>query len=302
MKIIDRIIPDSLSKHVRRWRYDLRYKRKFKELHGYELNEDNPNTFAEKIFYRKKFGNFEEMAKFADKYTVRKYVEKQIGAEYLIPILGIYEQLKIADFDDLPNKFVVKTTHGSGKNHIEIVRDKASHDLDKLIEKMNYALTLDFGFVRRELAYTKIEKRIMIESFLPSESDTPDDYKCHCFTNDEIFIGVDQGRFTEHKRSIYDENWNMTDIALNTFPPVEDCKKPVNFELMKQLVRKLAENFDYVRVDFYNINGKMFFGELTLTPANGMESLQAIKQGDNWGEKWGKLWVLDKENKLLYRN
>ena len=301
MKIIDRIIPDSLSKHVKRWRYDLRYKRKFKELHGYALNEDNPRTFAEKIFYRKKFGNFDKMAKFADKYTVREYVEKKIGSEYLIPVLGIYKQLKMTDFDELPNEFVVKTTHGSGKNHIEIVKDKSSHDLAKLIDKMNYALTLDFGFIRREIAYTKIEKRIMIEALLPCETGAPDDYKCHCFSNDEIFIGVDQGRFTEHKRSIFDENWNVTDIALNTFPPLEECQKPVNFELMKKLVRKLAEDFDYVRVDFYNINGKIFFGELTLTPANGMESLQAITLEDNWGLKWGDLWVLDKNNEQLYK-
>lgn len=296
IKLIDKLVPDSISKHVRRWVYDRRYKRKFKELHGYELNETSPKTFSEKIFYRKLHGNFDVMSTFSDKYKVRAYVEEKIGKQYLIPLLGVYDKLTIADLENLPNQFVVKTTHGSGKKHIEIVRDKSSHDLKDLVKKMNYALTLDFGYARRELWYTKIEKKIIIEEYLLSSEDAPDDYKCHCFSHNEIYIGVDKGRFQEHKRSIFDKDWKLTNISLNSFPVAENCKKPENFELMKNLAIKLAEDFDYVRVDFYNIDGRIYFGELTLSPANGMEILEPRE----YAELWGKLWKLDTNNRNLY--
>jgi len=298
IKIIDQLIPNSISKHLRRWRYDRRYKRKFKELHGYELNETAPTTYAEKIFYRKRYGNFDALSKFSDKYNVREYVQSLIGDEYLIPLLGVYEQLSLNDLKHLPNKFVVKTTHGSGKKHIEIVRDKSSHDLTGLVKRMNHALTLDFGYDRRELWYTKIEKKIVIEEFLECEKDVPDDYKCHCFSNNEIFIGMDRGRFDGHKRSVFDKDWQLTNISLNNFPAVGECEAPKNFELMKELALKLATPFDYVRVDFYNINGKIYFGELTLSPANGMEILEPLEAAEHWGE----LWEMDVTNKDLYLN
>lgn len=293
IKLIDRLIPNSLSKHFRRWKYDRRYKRRFKEVHGYELNEHDPKTFHDKIFYRKRYGNFEELAKYSDKYKVRTYVERKIGSEYLIPLLGIYDYLTLDDLKELPNKFVVKTTHGSGKKHIEIVQDKLQHDLSSLVKKMNYALTLDFGYDRRELWYTKIQKKIIIEAFLESEEDVPDDYKCHCFNNNGLFISVDRGRFKEHKRSVFDENWHLTNISLNSFLPVGVIKKPKNFELMKELARNLSEDFDYIRVDLYNVDGKIYFGELTLSPANGMEVLKPQKEAN----LWTKLWKLDTEHK-----
>ncbi|MBL4900038.1 MAG: hypothetical protein JKX76_10445 [Colwellia sp.] len=296
VKLIDKLVPNSVSKHLRRWRYEHRYKRKFKELHGYELNEASPKTFAEKLFYRKRYGNFDELSKFSDKYKVRDYVENKIGKQYLIPLLGVYDQLTLDDLSHLPNQFVVKTTHGSGKKHIEIVHDKSSHNLKKLVKKMNYALTLDFGYDRRELWYTKVEKKIVIEEFLISTKDVPDDYKCHCFGGNSIYISVDIGRFQDHKRSVFDENWTLTDISLNCFPPVGDYKAPINFELMKSLALKLASPFDYIRVDFYNIDGKIYFGEMTLSPANGMEILEPRK----YETLWGKLWKLDKKNQLLY--
>ena len=265
-------------------------------MHGYELNETAPKTFSEKLFYRKRYGNFDAMSKFSDKYNVRSYVEEKIGSQYLIPLLGVYERLKLDDMAMLPNQFVVKTTHGSGKKHIEIVRDKSSHDLKGLVKRMNHALTLDFGYDRRELWYTKIEKKIVIEEFLLSDEDVPDDYKCHCFGEHDMYIGVDRGRFQEHKRSIFDKDWKLTNISLNIFSPLGVCDTPPNFELMKTLALKLSEPFDYARVDFYNINGVIYFGELTLCPANGMEILEPRKYADLWGD----LWKLDKKNKSLY--
>lgn len=296
IKLIDKLVPNSLSKHFRRWRYDRRYKRKFKELHGYELNQVSPKTYAEKIFYRKFNGNFKAMSNFSDKYKVRAYIEEKIGKEYLIPLLGAYDRLTLDDLAELPNQFVVKTNHGSGKKHIEIVRDKSSHNLEELVKKMNYALTLDFGYDRRELWYTEIEKKIIIEEFLRSDEDVPDDYKCHCFGGNEIYISVDRGRFQDHKRSVFDKDWALTNISLNSFPPLSVCKKPDNFKLMKVLALKLATEFDYVRVDFYNINGKVYFGEFTFSPANGMEILEPREYADIWGN----LWKLDSKNQKLY--
>lgn len=296
IKLIDKLIPHSLSKHFRRWRYDQRYKRKFAQLHGYELNTTSPKTYAEKIFYRKQHANFEAMSFFSDKYKVRTYVEEKIGKQYLIPLLGVYDKLKLEDLADLPNQFVVKTTHGSGKKHIEIVHDKSSHDLKGLVTKMNHALTLDFGYERRELWYTKISKKIIIEKHIVPTGETPDDYKCHCFSNNEMYIAVDKDRSHGHKRSVFDKNWNLTEISLSSFPPVGSCEKPENFELMKELALILSQDFDYVRVDFYNLAGKIFFGELTFAPANGMGILEPREYADLWGD----LWQLDVNNPKLY--
>lgn len=162
---------------------------------------------------------------------------------------------------------------------------------------MNHALTLDFGYDRRELWYTKIEKKIVIEEFLLCDEDVPDDFKCHCFGGTNIFIGVDRGRFQGHKRSVFDENWGLTNISLNSFPALGECTKPKNFDLMKELALKLSQPFDYVRVDFYNINGKIYFGEMTLSPANGMEILTPSESANLWGD----LWEIDHNNKELYR-
>lgn len=296
VKFFDKLVPNSLSKHLRRWRYDRRYKRKFKQLHGYDLNVISPQTYAEKIFYRKFNGNFKEMSNFSDKYKVREYIENKIGKQFLIPLLGVYDHLTLGDLVDLPNQFVVKTNHGSGKKHIEIVHDKSSHDLEGLVKKMNYALTLDFGYDRRELWYTKIDKKILIEEHLIPNGDAPDDYKCHCFSNNEIFIAVDRDRSQGHKRSVFDENWALTDISLSSFPSIGTCDEPKNFDLMKSLALTLSEDFDYVRVDFYNLNGKIFFGELTFAPANGMGILEPKQYADLWGE----LWKLDIKNEALY--
>ena len=296
IKLIDKLIPNSITKYFKRWIYDRRYQRKFMEVHGYALNEESPSTFSEKLFYRKQYGNFEEMAKFSDKYAVRAYVESKIGKPYLIPILGVYKKLTLNDMDKLPNQFVVKTTHGSGKKHIEIVLDKKSHNLKSLIEKMNHALTLDFGYERKELWYTKIDKKIIIEQLLPNSGAGPDDYKFHCFGNEKMYIVLDRGRFKEHKRSVFDENWQLTKVTLNSYPALDNIDKPINFDIMKTLAETLSADFDYIRVDFYNIKGKIYFGELTFSNANGMSKLSP----ENFDRLWGDLWNIDHENRQLY--
>lgn len=295
-EFIKAIITPTLLHYYQICVYELLKNNMFEKYYGYRLNIKNPETFSEKIFFRKYFGNNEVMANYADKYKVRDFVRDKIGEEYLIPLYGVYDKLTIDDLEKLPEKFVVKTNHGSGDLHIEIVKCKSSHDLKMLVHKMNHALTLNYGYAAHERYYSFIERKIIIEKYMEGSNGELSDYKFHCFKGTGHFVAVDEGRFVEHLRSVYDENWNLTDIKLNDFKPIGYRDKPKNFELMQELALKLASDFDYVRVDLYNVNGNIYFGEITQTPANGLERITPIK----YAKIWGEMWKMDVNNKELY--
>jgi len=275
-------------------------KKKFKKIHSYELNLKKPKTFNEKIQYRKVYGNHKFMSLIADKYRVRKYVKDRIGEEYLIPLLAVYDRITVEDLKKLPNQFVIKTNHGSGKNHIEIVRNKIEVNLEELALKMNKALKENFGYGTYQDFYSLIEPKIMVEELLLDNNQIPEDYKFHCFKNkgnNKIFIQVDKGRFDKHKRNLYDENWGFIEMKHNSiYLHSKPMKEPNNFSEMKKLAISLLEDFDYIRVDFYSINGKIYFGELTQTHGNGFEEFEPLC----WDEIWGKFWELEYDNRQLY--
>ncbi|MGF1756328.1 hypothetical protein L4C33_22455, partial [Vibrio makurazakiensis] len=278
---------------MKKLKYELFRGRLFKKKHGYPLNISSPTTFNEKIYYRKYYGNHEEMALIADKYKVRELVSKRIGAEYLIPLLGVYDKFSISDWDDLPEQFVLKTNHGSGFNHIQIVTNKQKENPYAIIEKMNKALKDDFGSISHEPFYEKIDRVILAEKYLDSGLMVPDDFKFHCF-EDEMFIQIDRGRYGSHSRSIYDHNWNEMDYKLNSsYPKINGIMPPINLSKMIELAKCLADNFDYIRVDFYNLDGKIYFGELTQTHGNGLEDFKPTLVDREWGD----YWKLDKDNK-----
>lgn len=285
-----------IKKKIKSLYYEMTLHKKFKEYHGYELNLKNPKTYNEKIYFRKYFGNFEKMALIADKYEVRKYVKEKIGEEYLIPLYGVYDKFTVDDWNKLPNSFVIKTNHGSGLNHIHIVKDKSNENGNEVVRKFQKALSEEFGLIGHQPFYRKINRKVIVEKYIESGRMTPDDYKLHCF-KDKIFIQVDRGRYEKHQRSVFDCKWNELNFKLNSkYEHIEDCDKPQNLEEMITLAKKLAKDFDYIRVDFYNVNGKILFGELTQTHGNGTEDFKPTKMDEIWGE----YWELDKDNKDLY--
>jgi len=296
-KLLRLITPNALYIFLRRSKYRIYRERDFKKNHGYELNLKDPKTFSEKLYYRKYYGNFDNMALFADKYRVRNYVSDKVGSEYLIPLLGVYKQFKHSDWEALPDKFVLKSNHGSGPNHLLIVTKKENEDVNLAVEKFERALKESFGIIKQEPFYARIDKLIIAEQYLDSDALTPNDYKFHCF-KDKIFIQVDSDRYEEHKRSIFDISWNRMNFRLDSnFPEVDDCLPPENLDTMVKIAQKLSEDFDYIRVDLYNINGRIYFGELTQTHGNGTEDFEPV----SIDREWGDLWNLDKDNERLYQ-
>ncbi|CAH6889226.1 conserved hypothetical protein [Vibrio chagasii] len=289
-------LPEPIATKLRCWKYELTRNHNFKKYHNYNLCINKPNTFSEKIYYRKYFGNHLFMAEKADKYLVRNYVEKKIGKEILIPLLGCHDFLDEKIWESLPEKFVLKTNHGSGPDHIEIVKSKRKSNKKLIIEKMNKAVKQSFGKLNHQPFYDLIERKIIVEEYLETELETPDDYKFHVFKN-TIFIQVDVGRYTEHKRSFYDVNWDRLDLKINSKYEFACKNKPDNLDSMIDIARTLAQDYDYVRVDLYNVNGKIYFGEITQTHGNGTENFEPASKD----LEWGRLWILDESNKSLYK-
>ncbi|MGS0692281.1 ATP-grasp fold amidoligase family protein [Shewanella sp. 30m-9] len=295
--LLKKIIPDFLLDIIKKYKYRVNRGRDFFKNHGYELNIKDPKTFSEKLYYRKYYGNFDNMALFADKYKVRDYVSEKVGSEYLIPLLGVYKSFSHEDWRKLPEKFVLKSNHGSGANHLQIVTNKQSEKVGSVIKKFDRALKESFGIIKQEPFYARIDKLIIAEQYLESETLTPNDYKFHCF-RDKIFIQVDSDRYEGHKRSIFDVNWNKMNFRLDSkFSAVSDCSPPENLAEMIEIAKKLSEDFDYIRVDLYNVNGKIYFGELTQTHGNGTEDFKPNRVDREWGD----YWELDRENKELYQ-
>ncbi|MDW1579752.1 MULTISPECIES: ATP-grasp fold amidoligase family protein [unclassified Vibrio] len=269
----------------------------FRKIHGYELDLQHPKTFSEKIFYKKKFGNIDAMALIADKVAVRDYVKEKVGEQYLIDIVGVYEHIDVECFESFPNSFVIKTNHGSGSSHIEIVQDKMNCDVEDIISKFELAKSLNKGSFD-EVFYTKINRKILVEKYIGRKDTTPNDYKFHCFNSGKVFVQIDTNRYQGHSRAFYDENWKKLNIKIKpSIPDAGDIMKPNNFSEMLDIAKTLSADFDYIRVDLYNVEGKIYFGELTQTHGGGLEKFSS--QDDDL--LWGSYWELDLKNNWLYK-
>lgn len=273
---------------------------------GYILNLDNPVTMNEKINYRKINGNFEFYANNADKYKVRNYVEKKIGKEYLIPMLGVYNKLVLEDLDKLPSKYILKANHGAGGALHEIIFDNKTIDKEKIVKKINDSLKIDYGSRRGEKYYSVIKRKILAEELIGNPKEELADYKFHCFNSEKngfkTFIQyISERNMQENKYRVacYDSNWKKLDISFTSKGEKieKDIKVPLNFSKMVEVAKKLSEDYDYVRVDLYNVDGKIYFGELTHTPGNGFLNFESIALD----KKIGDMWEIQVENKLLYK-
>ncbi|MCK4664762.1 MAG: glycosyl transferase [Bacteroidales bacterium] len=240
---------------------------KYKKVFGKYPNLKNPTTFNEKMQWKKLYDRRDIYTTISDKCAVREYVADRIGEQYLVPIFGVYNNVDSIPFGTLPITFVIKPTHSS--NRVRIVRNINEENLYKIKKECKKWMKENYYYYGKEWQYKNINPQIIIEKMLiDSNGEIPLDYKFHCFNSKIEFIQVDIGRFKEHKRNFYNVEWEFMPVRL-IYNNANAIEKPNKFNEMILLAEKLAKDFNYIRVDFYNINGKIFFGELTIEPESG---------------------------------
>ena len=237
---------------------------------GKRLNIIDPKSFNEKLQWLKLNDRKPEYRIYVDKYAVRSYIAETIGEEYLIPLIGVYDKVEEIDWDSLPDKFVLKCTHGSGSNII--CPDKNKLNIEEAKKKLKKWMNKNWYWFGREWPYKDVVPRMICEEFISDSNDTPDDYKVLCFNGKAKLIEVHIDRYGDHRQDFYDENWNKTKISQD--PPMSDFvyNKPKKFQEMIKLSEKLAANMIHVRIDWYIIKDKLYFGEITFYDGSGFVS------------------------------
>ncbi len=237
---------------------------------GKQLDLENPQTFNEKIQWLKLYDSTPLKTKLADKYLVRDWVKEKIGEEYLIPLLGVWENFDDIDFDKLPDKFVLKANHGSAWNII--VTDKNSFDKKSAKKNFDKWLRTDYSLKSFETHYRNIKPLIIAEEYIEADDGDLKDYKFLCFNGEVKYVWVDKDRYKHHKRNLYDINWNLVPEKISEnhiYENFSPCAKPYNFEKMLKFANIMSKDFPFVRVDFYENDNKLYFGEMTFTSASG---------------------------------
>lgn len=268
-------------------------KMKWKLYMDYPLNLDNPQTFNEKIQWQKLHDRKPEYTKMVDKYEAKEYVAGIIGREHIIPTIAVYDRVEDIDFDALPNQFVLKCTHDSGG--IVICKDKAKLDIEAAKKKLRKGLKTDFYYQTREWPYKGVKPRIIAEQYIEDKSDGDlKDYKWLCFDGEPkvMLIATDRGSKTEHtKLDYFDMDFNHLPFCHAGYPnAVKKLEKPLAFDTMRELATKLSKGMMQVRIDFYDIKGKVYFGEITFFNAGGR--LPFVPR--EWDYKFGSFMTLPK--------
>lgn len=256
----------------------------FKAYQGKKLNIDKPITFNEKLQWLKLYDRNPQYTMLSDKYCVREYIKKTIGEEYLIPLLGVWDNAKDIDFTTLPNEFVLKCNHDSGS--VIICHNKEKLNIDKTITTLNKSLHKQYFWKSREYNYKNIKPRILAEKLMVDlESNELRDYKYFCFNGEPIFVQVDIGRFSNHIRNFYDMEWNFIQVSYGCRNDENVIiKKPKQHDQMIYLAKILSKGRPHVRVDFYVVNEKVFFGELTFHHGGGAMIVEPKEYDYIWGE------------------
>lgn len=245
---------------------------KFYTRMGQRLNLEDPKTFSEKLQWLKLHDRRPEYTTMVDKSLVKDYVAERIGSEYVIPTLGVWDRFEDIDFGVLPDQFVLKCTHDSGG--LVICRNKAQFDWEAAREKINQCLKTNYYYHCREWPYKNVKPRILAEGYMEDAAQGElRDYKFFCFHGEPklLFIATDrQTAGEETKFDFFDMDFQHLDLRNGHPNAVVPPEKPVNFEKMKELAAVLSKNIPHLRVDFYEVNGKVYFGELTFSHWSGM--------------------------------
>lgn len=246
--------------------------KRFEKKLGYKPNLKNPTTYNEKLQWLKLNWYDPIAVQCADKYEVRKFVRQRVGEEILNEFYNVYESVDEIDIDELPDKFVLKGTHGSGFNII--CTDKSKMNWEAEFKKMKRWLRINYYYQNREWVYKDIKPRIICEAYLEQEEGNElRDYRFFCFNGEPKFIAVDFSIIDKSKtrRNLYDLQWNLIDAEIS-YPKEMNIKvdKPQKLDEMIQLSKKLSAGFPHARIDYYYINNRIYFGEITFFHQSGM--------------------------------
>ena len=261
----------------------------FRQLIGSELNLDQPKTFNEKLQWLKLYDHNPEYTRMVDKYEAKKYVADIIGDEYIIPTLAVYNNTSEIDLDALPDKFVLKCTHDSGS--VAICKDKKIFKKDEAFAMLEKGLSKNYFWQNREWPYKNVKPRIIAETYLEDiETLELRDYKFFCFDGEvkALFIAEDRQEDEETKFDFFDADFRHLDIR-NGHPNADvPPAKPYSFDRMKEMAERLSQGIPHLRVDFYEANGKIYFGELTFSHWSGFTPFEPEEWDLRFGE-WLKL-------------
>lgn len=290
-RIIDKII---LSLCARNFFWFLSDKAYLKMLYrikiGKKLDLKEPKTFNEKLQWLKLYDRKPEYVKMVDKYEVRNYVKEKIGEEYLIPLLGVYNNFDDIKFDELPDQFVIKCTHDSGG--LVICKNKNELDIKKARKKINKCLKRNYYYNGREWPYKNIKPRIIIEKYMiDAKTKVLNDYKFFIFNDKFIYSFICSDRTKLLKFTFFDKNGKFMNFTQDDCPNDPKAVKPKNYNEMIFLAERLAKGIPQVRVDFYEVNGKIYFGEMTFFDSSGFGKFEP----EEWDLKIGKMLKLPKK-------
>ena len=263
-------------------------KKKFKIMMGYELNLACPKTFNEKLQWLKLHNRRPEYTMMVDKYKVREYIADKLGEEYLIPLLGVWDDPDEIDFDKLPNQFVLKCNHNSGLGMC-ICKDKSKLDISAVKKGLRKGLEQDYFLPGREWPYKNVPRKIICEKYMKMEGCSElTDYKYMCFNGKVKCVFVCSERFSADglKITIFDRNWSALPVKRDYLKSDKNIPMPKFHHKMMELAEVLSEGIPFIRVDFYEINNHIYFGELTFFPASGFEKFTP----EEWDYKLGE-WI-----------
>ena len=249
----------------------------YRKKMGKDLNLENPIEFNEKLQWLKLYDRNPLYTKLVDKYEVKNYITNTLSEEYVIPLLGVYDKINQINFDNFPDKFVLKTTHDSGT--IVICTNKEKFNKKAALKKLKKRLKRKYYYLWREWPYKNIKPKIIVEPFIIDKNGQLNDYKFFCFNgkSDYVMVCIDRD-IGKTKFYYYDRNWQLQKEMSEDASKVSDnfnLPKPNNLNEMFEIAEKLSKGFPFVRIDLYNVDGKIYFGEFTFYPSAGFDKDRA---------------------------
>ena len=248
---------------------------------GKKPNLDTPRSFSEKMNWLKLHDRRNIYTTMADKYAAKAFVAERIGSEFVVKNYGVYDRWEDIDFNLLPNQFVIKGTHDSGGAFV--CKDKSTFDFNKVEQRIKHNLRINYFYPLREWPYKNIKPRIIVDQLLDEHSGHElRDYKFWCFNGKPTYMYItNKGKVI--KENFYDMDFNPVSINHGFERTIPEYEKPSNFDKMKELATQLSAGIPFVRVDFFNVDGKIYFGEFTFYDWGGMRPFR-----NDWDEKIGQ--------------
>ncbi len=249
-----------------------------------KLDLKNPKSFNEKINWLKLYGRQPRYTKMADKYEAREYIKKTIGEQYLVPLIGVYDNANDIPYEKLPDKFILKCNHDS-KSSV-ICWDKSTFDYQKGIDYVNKKLVRNYYYYFREWVYKDINRRIVVEHLLDDGDEKLMDYRIFCFNGQPVMISVDYNKISDFTRHLYTPEWEYIKAGIKyQYAQTRIIKRPKQMDKMLELASKLSAGIPFLRVDMYLVYGKIYAGELTFYPAAGYSQFTPESFDLEFGEK-----------------